>query len=231
MTGIAGWPAQVIILKTAGWPDESLIRTAGALPGFTAALVGDADDVFWQSEQQVGTYEVFGRTWRHLPTVYDEAFECENVDTSGNVGRRTPAPGMWLWSAATMWFGPDAYRIVDREPLLALPVGSAPKPDGDLVRVDLFRLSDDINSIREAQREFRTWMRYDELEARGDELAASFNDPQIEIEHGDFPNGGIRRVIHWISNGLPSAKSVATSKRVVEFGPNGTQVRDETIEV
>ncbi|MGY0387705.1 hypothetical protein ACWZJV_12100 [Nocardioides sp. WG-D5] len=231
LTGIAGWPAQVIILETAKWPDEGLIRAGAALPGFTSAMVGDADDVFWQSEEQVTTYEAFGRGWGHLPTTYDETFECEKIDTSGNAGRRTPAPGMWLWAAATMWFGADAFRIVDRERLMALPVGSLSETDGGLVRVDLFRLSDDINSIREAQREFRAWMRYDELEARSAELAASFNDPQIEIEHGDYPSGGTRRVTHWFSQGVPAAKSVATAKRVVEFGSDGTPLRDEMIEV
>jgi len=51
LTGIAGWPAQVIILETADPPPESLIRAAGALSGFTPAMVGDADDVFWESEK------------------------------------------------------------------------------------------------------------------------------------------------------------------------------------
>lgn len=231
LTGIAGWPAQVIILETAERPDEGLIRAGAALPGFTAALVGDGDDVFWQSEEQVATYEAFGRGWSHLPTIYDDTFECEKIDTSGNAGRRTPAPGMWLWAAATMWFGADAFRVVDRERLLALPVGSVADSDGDLIRVDLFSLSDDINSVRKAQREFRAWMRYEEVEARAAELAASFNDPQIEIEHGEYPSGGTRRVTYWLSSGLPAAKSVATSKRVVEFGPNGTPLRDETSEV
>jgi hypothetical protein len=74
-------------------------------------------------------------------------------------------------------------------------------------------------------------MRYDELEARSADLAASFKDPQIDIEHGSYPSGGTRRVTRWFSNGLPTAKSAAMSKCVIEFAPDGTQLRDETIEM
>ena len=180
--------------------------------------------------KQVATYEAFGREWRHLPTIYDEVFETEQIDTSSNVGRRTPAPGMWLWAAATMWFGGDAFRVIDRDRLLDLPLGSVVEVDG-LRRVDLFAPTDELSVVREAQRKFRAWMHYDEIEARSAELAREFNDPHIEIEHGDFTHGGVRRVIRWLSEGVPAARSSATSTYVVELGRDGTLIWDETSDV
>lgn len=192
-------------------------------------MVGDADDVFWESEQQVATYEAFGREWRHLPTIYDEAFEAEQIDTSSNVGRRVPAPGMWLWAAATMWFGGDAFRLIDRDRLLDLPVGSVVEVDA-LLRVDLFEPADELSEVRAVQREFRAWIRYGEIEARSVELAREFNDPHIEIERGHFTHGGVRRVTRWLSEGMPVARSSATSKYVVELGRDGTLMWHETTE-
>ncbi len=229
--GIAGWPAQVLILESEGWPPEQLIEKAAVLPGFVAALVGDGDDVFWQSADQVNTYEIHGRAWEHLPKVHDEVFDRDKIDVSGNPGRRAPAPGMWLWAASKIWFGPGAFALVERERVLTLPVGRVASLADGVVVVELFELSDDLVAIRDAQRVFRDWLDYDGLEKRGAELAGALMDPRVEFEVGEFPNGGVRRVIEWLDHGRLVSRSTATERRCMELDETGQLIWQETLPV
>ncbi len=113
-TGIAGWPIQQLIWRTTSAPSEALIDRVSAWPGFTSALVGDSNDVFWQSANRVNTYEVYKRPWEHLPLAGTDVMGRPAIDISVNPGRREPAPGMWLWAASKMWFGLAAFMLLDR---------------------------------------------------------------------------------------------------------------------
>lgn len=229
--GIAGWPAQVLVLESQGWPPESLIEAATVLPGFVAAMVGDGDDVFWQSADQVNTYEVHGRPWEHLPKVRDEVFDRDKIDISGNPGRRVPAPGLWLWAASKIWFGPGAFALIERERLLKLPVGKVLIRADGVVVVELFDLSDDLTDVRDAQRVFRDWLDYDGLEARGAELASVLSDPRVEFEVGEFPNGGVRRVTEWSDAGRLVPRSVASERRCFELDAAGEVLWQEMVDI
>jgi hypothetical protein len=222
-------PAQVITWLTARWPSESLIESASTLPGFTAALVGDFDDMMWQSADGIDMYKAHERPWIHLPIVKDDVFDRDKIDVSQNPGRKVGAPGMWLWPAAKMWFGPGSFRVIDSERLLAAPVGDVSvRPDGCVV-VELFSLGDDMDTIRDAQQQFRDWLDFDAIAARDYQRPEIQADPHLEIETGDFEHGGVRRVTLWFNADGGSSRSAATEKHSVELDDSGSVVWEEVV--
>jgi hypothetical protein len=218
--GMSGW--HLIIWEQKDWPAEEFIDRVSLLPGFACALVGDADDVFWQSTEAVNTFKVFGRSTEGLPMGWDEDFGCEKIDVSQNPGRQVAVGGLWLWAASKMWFGPASFALIDRERLLQLPVGRVTARPGDVFVVELFALGDEESQIRRAQRDFWTAMAYSGLEARSDELSHSMADPTVEIEVGTFANGGVRRVVEWFDNGRSVPRSKASSQRIRVSMPPGS---------
>lgn len=217
--------------------DRSLIEAVIRLPGFKAGYWSDAEDVQWQSEESIQVYERAGRPHSHLPRTEGVLpMDREIIDISINPGRRTPLDGIWLFAAAEMWFGAGAFRYLDRDRLLRLPVGGVAERPGRIVHVELFPYewyTENIEGVRERQRQFREWMRLDDLEARADELddADVDMDPSMEIEEGQFPHGGVRRITEWYaSDGLRSMpKSHASIRRVFELSQRGELVwRDES---
>ena len=222
---IAGYPGQVLISETERFLPPGLVDEVSTWPGFVAALAGDGDDVFWQSADQVNTYELHDRPWRHLPTMTDEVFNRPKIDVSRNPGRQTPVPMMWLWAASRMWFGAGAFALIDRERLLASPVGRInERPDGVVV-VELFDLGDTTEHIRERQVEFRSWLGYDEIAAIGRALAERFADPRMTVEVGEFESGGVRRITQWRADEKLVPRSMATEQVVVELDQKGSVVR------
>ena len=107
LTAVAGWPTQLVVVKAANGPPEALVESASALPGFVAALVGDAEDVFWQSADQVNTYQIHGRDWQHLSMIRDDVVRpkqdrCVGQSRPPGSGTRHVALGsvedvVWTW--------------------------------------------------------------------------------------------------------------------------------------
>jgi hypothetical protein len=224
MGGISGWPGQLVVWEQEGWPDESFIDRASILPGFACALVGDGDDVFWQSTEDTDTFEVFGRSWEGLPTVWDPVFECEKVDVSDNPGRQVAVGGIWLWAASKMWFGPASFGLIDRDRLMQLPVGRVLERSDGVFVVELFSLIDAQVKIRNDQRIFWEAMDYKGVLGRSDELSGTMADPCVEFEIGKFANGGVRLITEWMDAGRPVPRSQATSRRVFELDIAGQLV-------
>jgi hypothetical protein len=223
--GIAGWPADVIVWQTPDWPDEELISAATQIPGFTAALVGDADDVYWQSETQTQAFEHAGRRLKSLPLSWDEDFEEYVVDISHNPGRRVPAPAMWLWAASKMWFGPAAAIVLDMERLRSFDARKPVKQERDVIIIELFDPAERVKVIRREQERFRAWMGYDSLERDAALLAGKIADPSVEVETGRFPHGGERLVTEWYdAGGLHVPRSRATRRSITEFDAVGRVV-------
>lgn len=216
---------------TPGLPPSGLLEEAVAMPGFIAALVADDEDVFWQSADMPNTYDVHGMSHQDLPKYTDPTTGWEKIDLSGNPGRRTPVPGMWLLAASRMWFGPQAFSVLDRELLVSFADGSVTeRPDG-IVEVQLFDLTEPIDEVRAKQRRFREWMGYDDIERRAPELFRRVADPHVEIETGAFPHGGVRRIVEWldVEGDRPVPRSRAAMKRVSELDQVGNVVWQEEV--
>jgi hypothetical protein len=215
--------------------EPEVLRAVEAItrhPGLIAAYVGDDDDAFWQSETSIATYEQRGRPHADLPKVAGGAlpWETESIDTSRNWGRRVVFADLWLWAAATMWYGPGAFKWLDRDRLLALPVGEVTERDDGVVRVDLFPLewiATRLDEVRQRQRAFWEWMGLAELEAR--RMQATDHEPDVDVEPGAFEHGGVRRVTEWLDVAGRSHRGTEDGwRRRTEFGRDGSIVHIET---
>lgn len=229
--GIAGWPTETIIVKSEEPPSALMIESAAAQPGFVASLIGDGDDVFWQSSDLLSTYHAFGRSAAGLPRVYDDVFCEDKIDISANVGRRSPAPGFWLWAASRMWFGPLAFNLIDRDRLARMPFGQIDERSDGVIAVELFDLSSNIVEIRKKQKAFRDWLGFDHLEQRAFEHRKGTEDPKIEVHVGVFPNGGVRRLTAWERERSLVPRSEASERRVTELDHLGHVVFEEVEKV
>ncbi len=154
------------------------IEALTAHPAFTVAVYGDRDDCSWQGETSVSNYRMFKRPYEHLPRTVDRRGR-EVIDVSGNSGRLRETLGMRLWAGAQVWFGPAADAIVGLDRVRSLPVGEVSELSGGRVHVRLFEVGDPMGEVREKQRIFEEWLRFDELEARREELLAAYNAGEL----------------------------------------------------
>jgi hypothetical protein len=170
--GIAGRDLQQIIWRGPAAPPESLVKTLTREGEFNAGHLGDAEDIFWQSETSIATYKLESRRHDHLPKRPGGIFpgESEEIDVGRNPGRAAPGDGFWLCAAPVMWFGRGSFGVLDRTRLESTPAGKVHREGPDLLRVDLFPIEwyreSRIEAIRERQAAFREWMRYDEIETK-----------------------------------------------------------------
>jgi hypothetical protein len=233
--GIAGRTCDQIVWQTEDAPTgDGMIAAITRLPGFTAAYMGDADDVFWQSETSIDTYERLGRSHAGLPRhPFDGGFpwETEQIDVSQNPGRRTPLNGIWLWAAARMWFAAPAFFYLDRERLAKLPVGTVQEETNGLLAVELFPMnwfSSRLDEVRQRQALFREWTGFDRLESNASKIESEVHDAVIEIEDPGCGLGS-RRIIEWLDvterRGVP--RSRAARRRVWDLGPTGEVLSEE----
>jgi hypothetical protein len=212
---------------------EDAVESITRLPGLIAAYLSDDQDAFWQSETGIDAYEQANRPHEHLPKVEGGQlpWETESVDVSRHWGRRIAFADFWLWAAATMWFGPGTLKWLDRERLLALPVGEVTERDDGVVRVDLFPLDwfeRNLDEARERQRVFWEWMGLGALEAVRSEQAVD-HEPDVDIEPGAFEHGGTRRITEWLGlDGRSRRGSEAGWRRRTELGRDGAVVHQET---
>ncbi len=147
-------------------------------PAFTSAMLGDEDDRLWQGQRKISRYRQTGRPYEHLPRTVDRRGR-EVIDVSGNSGRLRETLGMRLWAGAQVWFGPAADAIVGLDRVRSLPVGEVSELSGGRVHVRLFEVGDPMGEVREKQRIFEEWLRFDELEARREELLAAYNAGEL----------------------------------------------------
>lgn len=226
---------QLVWTPTSLEPVQELVRSVVSLPGFSSAYIGDREDEFWQSETSPDNYKAFGRPHDHLPKTSEGNLRAgeERIDIRGNWGRGVPLGPIWLWAASTMWFGPPAFRLLDRSRLLALPVGTVREQAGGRIRVDLFPYEwyeTDIDAARDRQRTFWDWMRLLDLEAREYDIRNALpQDPDVEMETGEFPHGGVRLITEWLDESQLgwARRSEAAFRRTTELSPDGDVVWQE----
>lgn len=227
---LPAWGLQVASWKQTGIeiPGVEYLNQLAANPGFNAGYRADAEDTFWQSEEKLSTYEVFGRSHAGLPKITDHVFGGEKVDIGRNPGRRSLFPGMWLQAAWQMWFGGGAFRYLSRERLLAF-VGAnrIVVLDSGSVFVELYgdwKACSQPES-RRRQESFRKWTGMDELEAQAGDFGRGLGDPTFEIREGSFSRGGSRYLTQWLdAEGNPVRKSRAVKKVEIEASTDGTEL-------
>lgn len=226
---LAAWSMQVVYWRVEGLdePSSDLVNELTERRGFNAAYRCAAEDVFWQSETNVATYELFGRDHRSLAKARDPEAD-EQIDISRNPGRRSPFRGMWLQSAWQMWFGAGAFRHLDRGRLLSFqPAERVEALDSGAVFIQLSKDPFDFDSQehRARQKAFREWCGLDQLETRAMDLVGESSDSSTEIAEGRFLHGGVRRLTQWLDarNNLVR-RSLAVKRIEIELDSRGNEL-------
>ena len=237
VTSLSSWDLQQVyweLPEALRHPFDALVHLT-ALPGFNAGYVFDPEDAFWQSVDMVNTYEVFKKPHDHLPKMRNPETGEVKIDISNNPGRSGLFPGMWLQAAWRMFFGPGAFRHISRERLLAFPDADRLEqlPAG-VIFIELFGdpFSAALPENRVRQKAFREWIGLDELEAKGPTMPRNRNDPAFEIETGNFPHGGVRRITQWFdAERCPTPRSRAVRRITAELDERGQEIWSDDVEI
>lgn len=204
------------------------------LPGFNAAYLTDPEDDFWQSADEINEYEVSGRDHSHLPKKQTDSGRVV-LDVSGQPGRRTPFPGLWLQAAPRMWFGGKVFDYIPRNRLLSFPEANRVEElSSGVIFIELFEdpFAASLPENRAKQKAFRDWVWMDDLEKMAPGLPRGTDDLAFKIETGSFPHGGVRRVTQWMGeDGRPTRSSRAVKKISIEYGEGGEVVWRETVKI
>jgi hypothetical protein len=131
-----------------------------------------------------------------------------------------------------MWYGPNSFCLFPRERLLSFPHARRVEelPTG-AVFIELYDdpFAAENPENRHVQQSFRDWMEMDQIPERAQRIFGDRVDPGLEIEHGEFEGGGVRRWTEWLTPDLdPSRRSIAHIKRVSILGPMSELISQET---
>lgn len=232
---IGTWSFQAVYWRAESLdvPSSATCDWLSSLEGFNAGYRCAAEDVFWQSEANTSTYDLYHRPHHHLPKVGDPAFGGVKIDIIQNPGRRTPYPGMWLQSSWQMWFGRGAFRRIPASRLRDFRGAMVNRSlDSGAIFIQLYQdpFAYDAPEHRALQAAFREWSGMNELESRSAVDGTRASDPTFEIHEGTFPHGGVRLLTEWRDQrGAPTRRSQATQRMDVELDPNGQEVWRQTL--
>lgn len=218
-------------------PHEALLEALLDTPGLLGGASGDTTDARWQGETKLNHYRMwFDGPWEHLPRTTDGRGR-EIVDVSGNPGRITEVPGMRLWPAQDVWFGPAASLVVDLDEIATLPVGRVTALGEGRWHVRLWEDGASVEEIRKAQQVLRDHLGYDAAEARKDDIHSALtadqpDDPMFVAQRGTFPHGGTERFLQYFSASKhPTTRSRAAWLNIQEYDQEHHRVHDEYIDL
>jgi len=154
---------------------HGLLGSAGVLGGAS----GDATDARWQGETVINHYRMwFDKPWEDLPRVTDKWGE-EVIDVSGNPGRITEVPGMRLWAAQDVWFGPASTLMIAYDAIPTLPVGHVTDLGEGRWHVRLWEDGTPLEEVRKAQQVLRDHLGFDAAAERLDEIRAALKERAV----------------------------------------------------
>jgi hypothetical protein len=207
------------------------------VPGLLGGASGDATDARWQGETEISHYRMwYDQPWEHLPRTTDE-WGDEIIDVSGNPGRVTDVPGMRLWAAQDLWFGPGSALVIAHDAIATLPVGRVTDLGDGRWHVRLWEDATPLEEVRKAQQVLREHLGYDAAEARVDAIrdaltAGRPDDPMFLAQEGSFPHGGTTRILQYFSASKhPTTRSRAAWLNVQEYDEHNTRVHDEYVDL
>ncbi len=231
------FPVGTEIMVSGTPPTQDLVDRLVGLPGLLGGASGDHTDAMWQSEEDPEHYRLwFDGPWEHLPRTTNEWGE-EAVDVSGNPGRDTDVPGMRLWAAQDLWFGPASALVVDLDAIGTLPVGHVTDLGEGRWHVRLWEDGAPLEEIRKAQQALRDHLGYDAAELRAEEIrdaltAGQTDDPMFVAQEGSFPHGGTKRFLQYFSASKhPTTRSRAAWLNVQEYDDQHQRVHDEYVDL
>ena len=231
------FPVQAEVMVSGAAPTAEFLAAALDLPGLVGGASGDATDARWQGETNPNHYRLwYDGAWEHLPRTTDE-WGDEIIDVSGNPGRITDSPGMRLWAAQDLWFGPGAALVVAYDAIASLPVGRVTDLGEGRWHVRLWEDGTALEDVRTAQQALRDHLGYDAAAAREDEIRDALtsgqpDDPMFVAQEGRFPHGGTTRILQYFSDSLhPTTRSRAAWLSIQEYDDQHHRVHDEYVDL
>lgn len=231
------FPVEAELQVSGVLPSSSFLDAALALPGLIGGASGDGEDGRWQSETNPNHYRMwFDGPWENLARKVDNLGR-EIIDVSDNPGRITDSPGMRLWAAQDVWFGPGSALVIDHDAVASLPVGRVTDLGGGRWHVRLWEDDASVEEIRKAQQVLRNHLGYDAAESRADEIRDALtsgrpDDPMFVAEDGSFPHGGTQRFLQYFSaSKYPTTRSRAAWLNIQEFDDDHHLVHDEYVDL
>ncbi len=196
---------------------QILVSHCMKFKGFNTAYISDEEDVFWQSMEDISTYSLYNKPYKHLPTVIDPDFNEIVIDISENPGVRYFFPGTWLQSCWAMWFKGDILEYIPKERLVGFRFAYSNNvlPDGTVNIVLFESLKDfDTHNSRKIQSSFKKWISLVNLHNAAPELLSDNSDPFYALDE----KGGVRILSIWLdARGNPIRRSLATKKLIQSF--------------
>ena len=133
----------------------------------------DGIKALWQSEISVTNYETFKRPHAHLKKKIDPslpAILANQIDIFYNPGHHKLTYKMFLMASPEMWFGNQSMIYFEKERLLSFPKAlKTEELTNGVIHINLFdpRTADyESETILSIQKEFRQWVRMDEIELK-----------------------------------------------------------------
>jgi len=197
------------------------------------AYVSDLTDDFWQNNKQVEMYDYRDKSIEGIPLKADEIFKDKMaVDVEKLPGYGEQIDNIWFGAAWKMWFGEPYYEFISKESIEKFKDCYKNEKITDNCRcITLYEDMDDYKNPenRERQWKFKETIDFQNVVERLRETGInSVDDPELEIETGNFEHGGVRLFKEYFdSEGNSVPKSKASKMRITEHGKNGGVVWED----
>jgi hypothetical protein len=151
--------------------ESELFRLFINHPNFISAY--STDDLYEsiQSERYPGNFGVYGRKYDG-ELYYDDFWQSHMIDITVNPGRMRGLPKMWIGATWRSWHSAQSLNMfgVSEEHVMAFPYGRKLEkdPNANVIMVELYEdpFESEDPENQKIQRQFRDWMKMDELELR-----------------------------------------------------------------
>ena len=188
----------------------------------------DAKDHRIQNEKQINFMISMGEDPNEYPQKKG-TIDME-IDIEKNPGYIFRTQNYELGACYRMWFGKEAYEILDKETLRNFPCYENVVLNNDVTRITLYENIQDYKKKenRDKQWEFRRALHIDEIAHRlldeEKEERKRKADPEITIQQGNFEHGGVRLVQTYLKDGERVKRSQADSVEEQECTLDGKVV-------
>jgi hypothetical protein len=162
--------------------------------------------------------------------ISNPAFSFGFRDFDQERGSETPhlIPQVRLAAAWQMWFGPPSFKWVPKDRLLSCSFAHCIKTLGEIVFVQLYEHPSSETSTEKARikKAFEKWISLEDILRRGREVRDKQPlDPHVEVERGQFGDGGTMKMIHWLTDdGKLTVRSKASQRLDIIVRPDGKEV-------
>lgn len=196
--------------------------------GIDGRIVDSTDD-YWQHNIFLRNYDTFKKSSIGIPLKINHNNTSENlVDVEKMPGYAVDINNVWHGAAWKMWFNKPYYEYVAKEVIENYKdCYKNEKLSNDCFCITLYENMEDYDKPenRELQWKFKKAINFDELLRKVKEIESRNKkkvDPEIELETGEFENGGKRRKITYLNDVFEiTHKSKATQAEIIEYDGNG----------